>query len=466
MASAPAVVLVRVTVRAPARWIDVALPSDMVLAELLPYILRHAGDDAADAGERHAGWLLRRPTGENLDLQRTLGAQRVRDGEVLHLVPGDLEWPELEYEDLVETIAGGARRAGRGWSNSATRRCGLVLAAVFLALGLLAVPLFQPPWLLPAAVLLGIGAGLLALGVLVARAVPDALAGAVLAGCALPYAFVGGLLITAPEHAGLTELGNRQLLLATVALLLCGVGGFFGVTVAGRVFAAAIAAGGLGAFGALIAGPLAPDGAAALTLAVGIGLLPGYPLLAIRIGRLPLPTLPRRSADLFTEEPMPPPPEVFRAAARTDEILSGLLWGLAVVSVASVVVLTLTDGLPHQLMVGAAGLALLLRSRLFLVPRQRIPLLAAGAAAAALLLAVRAVTAADNGALVLVLLAVVGLAIAAAAVGLVYSRRPPSPYLGRMGDILDVVAILALIPLTGFITGFFSYVQSLMAGLG
>lgn len=466
MASASAVTLVRVTVRAPTRWIDVALPSDVAVADLLPYILRHAGDDVADAGERHAGWLLRRPTGESLDLGRTLGSQRVLDGEVLHLAPGDLEWPELEYEDLVETIASGARRAGRSWGRAATRRCGLALAAAILLAGLLAVPLFESPWLLPGSVLLGVGAGLLVLGVLLARAVPDAKAGAVFAGCGLPYAFLGGALITAPDHVGLSDLGSRQLLLAAVAVLLFGVGGFMGVTVAGRIFAGAIAAGALGALGALVAGPLAPDSAAALVLAVGIGLLPGYPLLAIRLGRLPLPTLPQRSADLFTEEPLPPPPEVFRAAARTDEILSGLLSGLAVVSTVCAAVLAAVGGLTHQLMLGAVALALLLRARLFLVPRQRIPLLVGGVAAAALLAAVQAVRAEDNGALVLVLLGVVVVAIGVAAAGLIYSRRPPSPYLGRAGDILDVVAILALIPLTGLIAGFFAYVQSLMAGLG
>ena len=38
----------------------------------------------------------------------------------------------------------------------------------------------------------------------------------------------------------------------------------------------------------MLAGPLSVDGAAAVVLTVGIGLLPAYPLLAIRLGRLPL----------------------------------------------------------------------------------------------------------------------------------------------------------------------------------
>lgn len=466
MATAPAISLTRLTVKAPNRWIDVALPADVPVAELLPYILRHAGEDAADAGERHAGWLLRRPTGESIDAQRTLGAQRVHDGELLHLVPGEAEWPELEYEDLVETIASGARRSGRSWGRTATRRCGLILSAAVLVAGVLVTLQFGAPWLVPALTLLGVGAGLLVAGILVARALPDAYAGAALAGASLPYAFVGGLLLPAPDHAGLLDVSSRQLLLACAAVLVFGVAGFVGVTVLSRIFAAAIAGGLLGLAGALLGGPLDPDAAAAATLAIGIGLLPGYPLLAIRLGRLPVPTLPQRSSDLFTDDPPPPAPDVFQAAARTDEILSGLLTGLAVTAVVAAAVLTTGDSLAHQLMLGAVSLALLLRSRLFPVPRHRIPLLAAGVLVAGLLMLVRVRGADSNGDTALILLIVVAAALGVAAAGLLYSRKAPSPYLGRAGDIFDVVAVLALIPLTGFLTGLFSYVQSLMAGLG
>lgn len=108
MTSAMGVRLTKVTITTPKRGIDVALPEDVTVAELLPYILRHAGDDVADTGESHGGWALSRPTGERLDPEKTLGAQEVLDGEVLHLVPGQAEWPEIEYDDLVETIASGS----------------------------------------------------------------------------------------------------------------------------------------------------------------------------------------------------------------------------------------------------------------------------------------------------------------------------------------------------------------------
>ncbi|QSB15312.1 type VII secretion integral membrane protein EccD [Natronosporangium hydrolyticum] len=466
MVAAPGVSLAKVSIKAARRLIDVALPGDVPVAELLPYILRHAGEDAADAGERHAGWLLRRPTGESLDPQKSLDAQQVRDGELLHLVPGEVEWPELEYEDLVETIASGARRYGRSWGRAATRLGGLTISALIFAIGPAAVFWFEPPWLLPSLVLLAVGAVLLGAGIVIARAVPDARAGAVFAAVSMLYAFVGGLMLTAPDHARVTDVGSPQLLLAATTLLLFAIVGYVGVAVLARIFAAAIAIAALALLGALTAGRLGPDGAAAVVLAAGIGLLPGYPMVAIRLGRLPLPTLPQRSADLLADEPAPPATDVFDAAARTDEVLTGLLIGLAVVTAGSAGLLALAGGGSHQLLLLAATLALLLRARLFPVPRQRIPLLAAGVVGALLLLGLRAGGADTNTSLALLLLLLLGVGFVVAAAGLVYSRSNPSPYLGRGADILDVVSILALIPLACFITGLYHYVQSLLAGIG
>ena len=42
--------LARVTISAPSRRIDVALPEHVPLAELLPEVLRHAGEGLADDG--------------------------------------------------------------------------------------------------------------------------------------------------------------------------------------------------------------------------------------------------------------------------------------------------------------------------------------------------------------------------------------------------------------------------------
>src|SRR5690349_24953239 len=79
--------LARVTISAPSRRVDVALPEHVPLAELLPEVLRHAGEGLADDGEKHGGWVLRRTDGVALATSQGLYPQGVRDGEVLHLVP-------------------------------------------------------------------------------------------------------------------------------------------------------------------------------------------------------------------------------------------------------------------------------------------------------------------------------------------------------------------------------------------
>jgi len=57
---------------------------------------------------------------------------------------------------------------------------------------------------------------------------------------------------------------------------------------------------------------------------------------------------------------------------------------------------------------------------------------------------------------------VAGLVLAA---GLAYSRSSPSPYMGRIGDILDVVAIMALLPLACGVIGLYQSLQGLFAGV-
>src|SRR5438477_11585980 len=89
--------LARVTVHTPQRRLDVALPEHLPLAELLPELLRHAGEGLPDAGQAHGGWALRRADGSPLSVGGGLAPQGVREGDVLHLVPARAGWPALEY---------------------------------------------------------------------------------------------------------------------------------------------------------------------------------------------------------------------------------------------------------------------------------------------------------------------------------------------------------------------------------
>jgi type VII secretion integral membrane protein EccD len=465
--------LSRVTVRAPQRNIDIALPEGVAVADLLPHILQHVGQSAADDGEAHGGWALRRTGGTLVEPQRTLSHQGIRDGEILHLVPRHLDWPEPAYDDVVDVIATGARRADRSWTPTATRLLGLVVTSLVLwggAVELLATP---PPRSFGAVVSLGFAVVLLAGGALLARGGGDATAGGVVGAAALPYAFVGGLLL-AVGGASVTTIGAAPLLLGSAVAVLAGVIGYLGVAGLGRVFVAGVAAGLLGVTGALLRlWTLSPDGAAAVALTVAIGAMPAYPLVAAWLGRVPAPPLPQRAEDLTRDDPMPPRPAVVAAVVRAYELLGGLLIGVAVVVPVCVVVLLRTGGAAQTVLALTGTVATLLRGRLFPAARHRIPLLVGGLVAAVALAAAVSVQVGPAARLggvaggeVLVHLGVVTVAAAIAlASGLMFARRPPSPRLGRLADTADVVMVVLLVPLTCLVAGLYDAIRGLLASL-
>jgi type VII secretion integral membrane protein EccD len=442
--------LARVTISTPRRRLDVALPEQVPVAELLPEVLRHAGDGLADDGERHGGWVLRRADGAALSAGQALLPQGVRDGELLFLLPARVRWAEPAYDDVVEAIADGARRRGASWSPAATRAAGLAAAGVPLALGLAAAVRATPPW---HAMPWVAAALLLIAGVMAARSRRDGVAGATLAGYALPYAFTAGALLAGPDRPA-------QALAGSAALLVASLLGAAGVAAHLRVFVAGGAAGLLGGLAALAAlGGLTPHGAAAVLLAVlacGVG---GLPLLAIRLGRLPLPpvTPPLEGGDAARR---PDPAGVDAAAGRAEEILTGLLTGLAVLAVAASVVLVATGGLAGRLLVGVAAAGLLLRARLFAAVHHRVPLLVAGLGGA---VAVGAALLATGGQPALLALAAGGTlaALATVAAGVAYAHRPPSPYLGRAADVLDTALVVCVVPVACAVLDLYAAVRDL-----
>src|SRR5262249_26782269 len=155
-------------------------------------------------------------------------------------------------------------------------------------------------------------------------------------------------------------------------LVLAGMVGAVGVGHGLRVFVGGITAGCFGVLGALVGLWQPPAGSAAVVLAVLVTGMAGYPLLAIRLGRLPLPVLPP------DEDIRPDRVTVYAAVVRTDELVTGMLFGHTVATLSAGAVLVWSGGLAGRLLVAVAALGFLLRARLFPTVRQRIPLLVAG----------------------------------------------------------------------------------------
>ncbi len=458
-----AVGLVRVTVAAPRRRIDLTLPESATVAEVLPGLLRHAGEELADEGIGHGGWLLRRSDGTPLLLPQTLGSHRIRDGEVLHLVPRRQEWPELDYDDLVDAIATGSRRRGRSWSARHTRRMGLAVGAVAIALAMVAVWRSGPDWPVAGRWALGQAALLTLGGVMLARAAGDSAAGALVGLLALPYAFVGGGLLLATGDP-LPGLGTPQLEVACAALVVVALLGYLGVADHGALFVAAIVAGLVGLLACWLTGTrgMAPEQSAAVVLTLTLPLSPLFGSIAIRLGRLPMPTLPKSPADLLRDDAQPARPAVYAAVARADGLLTGLLVGASVVAGVSDVVLIRSDSSAAHALVALSSLGFLLRARLYPIIRQRLPLLLAGLAGVASMLlgpgmhdqGTRLVTAGP---------ALMTFGAVTIVAGLTYSRRSPNPYFGRYAEILDMLVILAVVPVACAVLGLYGHLRGLGA---
>lgn len=472
--------LARVTINAPQRRVDVALPEHVPLVELLPEVLRHAGVGLADDGERHGGWLLRRPDGVALVTAQALYAQGVRDGEVLHLVPAREQWPELEYDDVVEAVADGARRRGAAWTADSTRTATLLGAAVLLGVGLLAVLVVGPASRVAAAAGLGVAVLLALGGVAAARAFGDARAGSALGAGALPYAFAGGaLLVASGDPVGVLGpvawLGGPELLSGCVSMLVCAALVAVGVAASARVFTAAASVGLLGALSAVLGFVTSAEGAAAVLVAAEVCGISALPLLAVRFGKLPTPpvTLPtdEESQHGFTTtggtgsgldavREVPDRVTVFAAVTRAEALLTGLLCGHAVLAAGGFLVLVVAGGLAGRILVAVSAVALLVRSRLFVTVRQRVPLLAAGLFGVAAA-GVSSLRGASAGMLLMVTLGAVVLALATTVAGARYARRPPSPYLGRAADLLDILVVVSVIPVACAVMGLYARVAAI-----
>ncbi|MGI8720959.1 MAG: type VII secretion integral membrane protein EccD [Geodermatophilaceae bacterium] len=453
--------LARVTIAAPRRRVDVALPEHVPTAELLPGLLRAAGDGLADQGQEHGGWVLRKADGTLIDAARPIGTQELRDGDVLHLMPRQAEWPEMDYDDVVDAIATDARRQSRSWGSANTRRAAVAVASGTLLLGLAILLTTGPNWQLPGGLALGLSVGLLAAAVALSRALGDAGAGAVLGSVAMVYAFAGGVALSQGDQP-LLAAEAAQYLAGCVALFAIGLLGYLGVADRTQYFVAGIVAGILGFLGALIDLIWDTDLAdvAAVLVSVVVVFTPIIPLLSIRLGKLPMPSLPTTVEDLLADPPVVPLARVHATVRRSDELLGGMLIGGAVIVSLGELALVASGELSAFILVAVVGGASLLRGRLFPAVRHRGPLLVTGVVGLAAL-AVGTMGMAPDARLSVILPVLVILAALVLAAGFAYQNRPPSPYIGRIADILDILLVVAVVPVACAVLGLYGYFRNL-----
>ncbi|MFF1463474.1 type VII secretion integral membrane protein EccD [Streptomyces sp. NPDC058330] len=466
----------RVTVVAPDSRIDVALPEDIAVADVYPEILRLTGQ-TQPAGAP-TGYHLVRRDGTVLDGARTLAAQQVLDGELLSLRPFAQSLPPAVFDDVSDAVASAVTRDRHLWSDELLRGAGLVGGVLLLVLmGFVlwfADPVRHDMHSLPGVIAGSAGLLLTAFAGVRARVYSDRATAVALGLGALPLVLIAGSGIIGPD-AG-SGPGRLQFLLGCVAVLLASVV-LVALTPSGDApFVAATflaTVGTLATFVAILTEASATR-TAAVTVVVALGLVAFLPGLSARFARLPIGYASPRTApagydDAFAEpaagEGGSEPVDADRIAAqarRGHEMLLGLVGGCAAVVVASAAVLGFSDNVWGQVLALAAGLAMLLRARLFRYTSQVACVLVAGIGAIALLvlglslnppadLLYDLVRYGDRGSLdirtIWLSAAVAAGAALLTAIGLIIPRKGLSPFWGRLLDLAESVLLLSLVPL-------------------
>lgn len=460
MASVSSAGLSRVTLVAPRGRVDLALPSDVPLAELLPALVRYAGDEISDPTRARDGWALTRLGNRVLDTSRTPAQLEVRDGELLYLRPRAADAPDLVFDDVVDAVATATQERPGRWTSATTRWFGVVFGLVALVGGALALLFAGPPQLATGASGIGLAVVLLVTAVVLARAVGDSRTGVAFALLAIGYAGVGGLLVFAgdrPLHqlAAPHALIGAALVLVFTAVAAVGVADEIPVFLGAGVCALALL---LGSLLALLTGT-GPAGAAAALVTVVFAAVPALPMLAYRLAGLPIPSVPSDPEELKRDVETVDS-SVLPLAERGDGLLTGMLGALAVIG-AVAAILNIGAGYPGIALAGLVGVLLLARARYFLGQRQRLPLLAAGAVA----LGAASVGLFTTLGPTLRLVAIVGglVVVATTSIGyaLIGAGRKLSPVWGRTLDILEVVLILGLVPLAVWVTGLYGWIRTI-----
>jgi type VII secretion integral membrane protein EccD len=449
----------RVTVVTPYARVDVALPVRATLAELLPQLIRLAGAEG-QASSDHPGWVLSRLGGAPFPDGLTVTSAAIRDGDVLYLNPRERQVAPLVFDDVIDAIASAAESRAGGWGPRVAYRIAVAASAVLLV-GTTLLLLRG----LTGSVLAPIACGAVGVVLLLAagaagRAYGDANAAASCAAAGVPAVLLAGTTVLPPHRFG---FGAGPLALGLAAVTLFGV--LAVVVVAHRVawFLCGTVAAALGAIGAavvLLAGAT-PSGVAAVLSVLATALGAVAPMISLRLARLPLPTVPS-DMDAFRAEEKPTMDEAVLGQTSTAEhLLTALLGAFGLVVAGSAVVLTGSASVWQVSLVAALTVVWPLRSRSYAGAAQRIVLVGTGLVTLALL----GRWLAGHGDQVAVLVACAVLALAAV-VSLLYAHRVlrgrRSPHWSRLLDVVEFLALLALIPIVGVVLGIYDAIRGVV----
>ena len=439
--------LVRVTVSSGTRRVDLVLPGAVPLAELLPELARSVG--LLDPATVHGGYRVVTADGRRLDTDAGLTLQGVEDGGLLTLSAGVDEPVARVYDDVVEAMTDVVEHDLRPWQPSAGRRTALVSAGLLLVLGALAL-LVQRDSDLAVFATGAIAFALCAGAIVLSRAQGEPEVAVAVAWLGAFFAGLAGYML-APDDG--TVYGDPLAAAgagALIAGLVCVVGLGEGRLL---VFPPAVL-GALALAGGLVVRGTDADPATLFTTALGLVVLVGsvFPWLALGATSTSVPQL-YSPADVTADPDDIDPDRVAADARLAHEILlaiSGTV-GLLLVLVAPVAV---TLGVTGTLLAVDACVVVMLRTRQYRTGSEVLVGLGSGIAGLAVTAGAVLALQPDWRPTLAVVLA------AAGAVLLVSTMTPAAPSVrrGRAGDVLETVALIALVPLLVVATGLFDSV--------
>ncbi|MGW6907681.1 type VII secretion integral membrane protein EccD [Streptomyces sp. NPDC054940] len=461
----------RVTVAAPNSRIDVALPEDVPLSDVYPEILRLSGQTPEEAAP--TGYNLVRRDGSVLDDGRSLAELQIRDGELLLLRPFADSLPPAVFDDVVDAVASAVETDRRSWNDGMMRGVGLAAGSLLLIMMAFALwfsePIAHDMNGLPGIIAGVTGVVLVALAAVRARVYDDHLAAAALGLASLPHLMVGGSGIVGVA-AGQGP-GRLHLLIALAVVLVAAVLLVLLLPQNDAPFIAAAFASGVGVLATFLAivteaEPRETAAVTAVVMVAVIGFLPGW---SARFAKLPIgfrspDQIAKRGRSEDQQEQEPVDFQVINDQARRGhELLLGLVGGCALGGVASAgVVLGFSTSGWAQLLSLAAGLALLMRARLFLYTSQVVTLMVSGIITVCLLVLGLALNppadilkellynknSAPLDIRTIWLSAAVALAaMVLVAIALIVPRKGMTPFWGRMLDLSEGAVLLSLVPL-------------------
>jgi type VII secretion integral membrane protein EccD len=434
--AATAAGMVRLSVTAGSRRLDLTVPAILPVADLLPEIARELG--ALTSENAYGGFRMVRHDGRTVDADRTLQAQGIEDGSILTLVIGaDVAEPRV-YDDVVEAVADVIESEFQPWSARRSALVGQAAATAFLTAAALVLALDRSDHVL-VSVAAGIAAAVvLAAAVVVGRRSQAAPAGMLLTGAAAPLAAVAGY--RALEHSAWS---GAPLGLAGLGVLLVGAVGYFAIADRRELLLSAVAAGAVITVVGLVVRATSFSAVSVFAFGTAVTVLVGSTLgwLAMSWTRIAVPS-PRTESEIYDDPAPIHPGPLADAVRRGHRMLIALSVAVGAVALTLAPVL-IASGITGTMLCLLCGTALMLRTRHSRTTAD----VAVGLVSGVLLLAEIGVVASLQHPGWRSPIAVTLAAAAAALVGFAALAPRLKVRLGRLADAVDALNLVALLPL-------------------